>query len=209
MLCQEQELCDHWICGNTTKPSDSSFETLTALLIKMLYFPQFHQRLTPCTSRRQSTGGCTVTRHFGENFWRGAPCAEAPFSGKCIKVGGCSFPSPSREEHRSSWQAPGRRLGGAGLFPEGRGSTQHVCCFPHVTACWHGSPSACTLPLSSTHVWAGQWEILPLSNLETLNLKKSYFQSLAAEFQQVPFGRFIVREEVICVELFWYTLSLR
>jgi len=86
------------------------------------------------------------------------------------------------------------------LFSAGCGSVQHVSCFSHVTTYGHSSPSICTL-LRSMHAYTGDWEILLLSNLENKTFKKNYFQSLTVKFQQMP-DCFIVREEVICVELF-------
>lgn len=116
-------------------------------------------------------GFCTLTGKGLRDAWlrdslnnsdKVCPELKSLFQGNAAQ-GSCSF--PERSVAARSWSL-GACSGGTVLFSESCGSVQRVSCFSHVTTYWHSSPSICTL-LRSMHAYAGDWEILLLSNLET------------------------------------------
>lgn len=103
---------------------------------------------------------------------------------------------------------PGAGPGGTVLCSEGYRSVQHVSCFSHVTTDWHSPPRR--LYPATLHAYTGTWrfEFWVIRKLKLFFfLKKIYISKVSQlKFQQVP-DCFIVKEEVIRVELFCYSPS--
>lgn len=129
---------------------------------KGLYSPQ------PChtkalNSHRQRAGQFMVVRQF-EHFWQRVPQTKVPFPGQC----GTGQLLLSWEQCCSTRLVPGCSFRGTALRSE---PAEASCSTLAASPTWPLTgtvPQAfiCTL-LRSLHVYAGDWEMLLLSNLET------------------------------------------